>query len=544
MNDGYTSPMTLTCNNCLFNGDSYCSGIFAVDYGSSQGDYYRLNNCTIDNAYYLIAGPNYYYDSGTAVNSIFGDGVSPSGYWQGSSYNGFYNCYAFGGYTFSASANPFKTFGTMTTIIWRPMTLSATRARRPLTPACWPTSNRRPPTRRRTATTPTDDGAPDLGYHYPIDNTDSDADGLPDWWELYRLGSLTWSGSNLDGNGNTLLYDYQNGIVPANDIQFSIQVANNYVNTANPPAQIALQSGFPYYLAISVDDTNFAADAVWNLYTSGNITVPLGATQGWHEVWIGLRGYGQDASAAAWVWKRLKLDTTPPPLVITSPTHGTVNMPMIQLTGYSPESLSRIRYDLTNALGLVTNQMVHVLDQAYSTSTWEFTTNSFQAFDVSLTNGVNTITLHATDLAGNTSTLSTNFTLDYSGKTNPPSVQLYWPQDGTLICSSPYTWRGHIDDPTATVTAQLVDTNGNTNILNAIVERNGDFWVENVPLSGGSNWLTLTATDAAGNTTNVSITVFPGAVTMTIAMPPSDQLWNQVLPSMAPSATPPITRYG
>jgi hypothetical protein len=146
--------------------------------------------------------------------------------------------------------------------------------------------------------------------------------------------------------------------------------------------------------------------------------------------------------------------------------------------------------------------------------------------DVPLTNGLNVIKLHATDMAGNTTTASYNFTLDYSSRTNPPVVQLYWPQDGTLVCDGNYTWRGWADDPTATVTAQLVDTNGDTNIFEGIMERTGNFWVENLPLSDGTNFLTLTVTDSAGNVAVTNILVFPGAVGLTIDTPSADQLWN------------------
>ena len=351
---------------------------------------------------------------------------------------------------------------------------------------------------------------------------------VPEWWFWRYYGTTNLTDATLDTQNQTLLYDYTNHQAPANVIQFTVGVANNYMATANAPAQIALQSGIPGYIAIAVDNTNYLNATNWTVYTSANITVPLGATEGWHGVWIGLCGHTDAPSAAVWQWKRLKLDTTPPQLVIAGPTNGTVNVPMIQLTGYSPEALSGISYDIANALGLATNQQVLVLDQSYSTNTWEFTTNTFQAFDVPLTNGVNSITIHATDLAGNVATLVTNFTLDYSNKP-APDIQLYWPQDGTLICSSPYTWRGHIDDPTATVTAQLVDTSGDTNMFYGIVERNGNFWVENLPVSSGTNWLTLTVTDAAGSVTNKNIMVFPGSVALTITMPSSDQLWNQGL---------------
>lgn len=126
--------------------------------------------------------------------------------------------------------------------------------------------------------------------------------------------------------------------------------------------------------------------------------------------------------------------------------------------------------------------------------------------DVPLTNGSNLITLHATDMAGNTSTTNLSIVLDYSTRTNPPAVTLYWPQNGTLICNSNYTWRGWVDDPTAIVVAQTVDTNGCTNIFNGIVERDGNFWVENMSIYC-TNYLTLTVTDSAGNVAITNITI-------------------------------------
>jgi len=215
----------------------------------------------------------------------------------------------------------------------------------------------------------------------------------------------------------------------------------------------------------------------------------------------------------------------PPPLIITGPTNGTVNVPMIQLTGYSPEALTGIRYDLTNALGWVTNQQVLGLNQTYSTNTCEFTTNTFQAFDVPLTNGVNTITLHATDLAGNTSTLSANFTLSYSNKP-APVIQITWPQNGTRVTGSSFTLDGFVDDPTATVTTQIVDTSSSTNTVIGLVERSGRFWLEDLPLNSGSNVLAVTVSDVAGNTTATNITVVQSPVSLAMnALADASQLW-------------------
>jgi hypothetical protein len=145
----------------------------------------------------------------------------------------------------------------------------------------------------------------------------------------------------------------------------------------------------------------------------------------------------------------------------------------------------------------------------------KFTTNTFQAFDVPLTNGLNIITLYATDLAGNLTTLATNFTLDYTGKP-APTVQVNWPQNGAYLCGSNFTCNGSVSDPTATVMLQLVDTNGTTNLLNATVGRDGNFWAEYLPLSGGSNDLTITITDAAGNTVTTNLAIVQGDIGLAI----------------------------
>jgi hypothetical protein len=316
----------------------------------------------------------------------------------------------------------------------------------------------------------------------------------PDWWFWEYFGTVALSDANQDANGNSLLSDYTNNVVPAIFTFSGVQVANNYVNATPTPAQLEV-TGYPYYVSVLVDDANFN-DAVWNTYSSPNVAVNLWP-QGWHDVWIGLRGHADDASAAIWQYKRLKLDYTPPSLVITSPTNST--MPVIQLTGYSPEALASISYDLSNAVTVVTNQQAFITDQSYSTNTWEFTTNYFQCYDVPLTNGLNVITLHAMDLAGNVTTLTTNIIC--TGNTNLPGMTLLWPQDGMQMSSNSFTIQGRVDDPTASVSVTAVDSSGNTNVINGRTGRDGIFWIENVPLSAGTTMLALTAINATGVTT-------------------------------------------
>ena len=384
----------------------------------------------------------------------------------------------------------------------------------------------------------------DIGYHYVATDAtgnpkDTYVSGIPDYlvdaagngmdtnglaysWEAAYYGQIGLDPAALDTSSNTLLYDYTNNFAPANNIWFSIETTNNYLGASVVPVQVAV-AGSPYFIAMSVDDTNFMADAVWNTYGGSNVTVNLGGTQGWHDVWIGLRRHADDASAAIWQWKRLKLDHAPPTLVITSPTNSTVKVPMIQLTGYSPEPLDSISYDITNALGLVANQDAGVTRQFYDPIVGDFTTNWFECLDVPLTNGANTIIIHATDLAGNVSTNNFSFTLDYTGATNPV-IALTWPVNGMELCGSSFTLRGSVNDPTATIVATITATNGNTSVVSGVVERSGVLWVENLPLNNGTNWITLNVTNAAGHPNATNIYVVKSDMTLVLTNVDGD-LW-------------------
>lgn len=343
---------------------------------------------------------------------------------------------------------------------------------------------------------------------------DSDNDGVPDWWSWIYWGTPNVPDANLDysGNGKTFSQDYSNNITPTVFSFTGIQVANNVVSSITPSMQLDV-TGYPYYVATVVDDTNFAADANWQLYTGSSITVSLGLTEGWHDVWIGLLGHGSDPTNAVWQWQRMKLDYTAPSLVITASTNDTVTVPLVQITGYSPEALASINYDISNAVENVTNQPTMITGEAYSTNTFEFTTNYFQCYDVPLANGLNAITIHATDLAGNVTTLTTNIT--YSATTNQPVVSLIWPQSGMQISSDSITIQGRVDDPTANVVVSSVDAGGNTNSFSGLTGRNGVFWVENVPLSPGTNQLAITVSNAVGEVTT-NATLIQSAVGLTV----------------------------
>jgi hypothetical protein len=342
---------------------------------------------------------------------------------------------------------------------------------------------------------------------------DSDGDGLPDAWEINNFGNLNQTANgDYDGDGFSNLQEFENGTEP-NTVSFWLSVTNLYANASSACVQVHVIGGVPAGQAVLVDSTNVAT-ASWTTYSSSNLPVNLGAVEGWHTIRVGLRGR-TGSSQQLWRSTRIKLDSTPPILAITHPSVTTISQPLIQLQGYSSEAVSRITYDLTNATGWITNQPALVLDQYCDTNLWELTTNYFQAFDLELSEGTNTITLHAWDRAGNLTTTNFSLTLDLTNDHTAPVINLFWPQSGMKISGTSITWRGFVDDPTAVITVAVTGTNALTNVVTAVVEREGTFWAENVPLEEGTNFLTLSAVDTARNaaSTNITIVNLPAALT-------------------------------
>ena len=350
---------------------------------------------------------------------------------------------------------------------------------------------------------------------------DSGGNGLLDWWEWKYFGNYNENATNLDSTGSrTLFYDYQHGLDP-NVIQFGLNLPIDLA-TSNPVnGTINLFSGTPSYMAILVNDTN-QADAVWQTYNS-NVVVSLNMGNGAYNVLVGLRGLPADAQKT-WQSGRVSLYSVPPVLMITAPTSNVVSVPIIQVRGFANKELASLTYGISNAAGIFTNQSVYLAGQFYDTNLMAFTGSYFQCYDVALTNGLNTIILYGTDLAGNLTTTHFNVSLDYSLDKTPPVFNVLWPQDGTTVSGSKFTLLGQLDDTTANVRASIVDTSGNTNIVSGLIERSGKVWLQNLPLSAGTNNLTLTATDAAGNASAISLKIIGNDVGLTVNPLASDQL--------------------
>ena len=247
-------------------------------------------------------------------------------------------------------------------------------------------------------------------------------------------------------------------------------------------------------------------------------------------MYVGLRGL-QTTSQQAWETGIVYRDTVAPVIVITNPVLSATSVtnvtsqPIIQLQGYCPESLGGIRYGVINAAGAVTNQLGLVNQEDVDDVTLQGSTNYFECPDIALVNGTNTVTLWFADAAGNVTTTNLLFNLDYASDTNPPVLTLYWPQNGGLVVGSQFTLRGLLDDPTATVTARIVSPSGTTNTVAGLVELNGLLWVENLPLAVGTNSVSLTMTDAAGNVSTTNLNVIGDPINLTINTPPLTQLF-------------------
>ncbi len=343
----------------------------------------------------------------------------------------------------------------------------------------------------------------------------------PEWWFYEWFGTTNMSDYDRDYVGNTLAYDYAYHQEP-DIIAFALQFTNTYVSTRNVPARLTIFGGIPSYVATLINDTNLN-DAVWEPYEGTNVTVSLGSSNDTYAVSMGLRGFSPNATVT-WVPQQLlSLNAPTPILTITSPT-GTVSQPMIQVQGMVNETLSNLTYDVSNSAGMISGQQGYWSAAFFDTNVQNFTTNTFQCFDVPVTNGLNTITLHATDLLGTSVTTNVSFTVDYSSQANPPALGVLWPQDGTPIAGNSFTLEAQMDDDTATVTAQITDNNGNTITLPALVERSGTVWVNNLPLAAGTNTLTITAINAAGHSMTTNLTLVQSTVAVTMDPLGSGQL--------------------
>jgi hypothetical protein len=263
-------------------------------------------------------------------------------------------------------------------------------------------------------------------------------------------------------------------------------------------------------MAIVVNSKRFE-DASWGPF-NGNPTIALGPGEGPKEIWIGLRN--KKTGNMCWNARTVCVDLKPPSIKLNYPSKSSTSQPLIQIEGQSSEPLSEIRFDVVNTKGtqselegfITLNQHDSIQEALTSQNT------HFKCFDVELAQGDNTITVRVKDEAGNQTSQMFKIAFEVSNDRTPPAIEIQWPKNNDSIAGDACAIRGRLDDPTAEIMLETVEGEE----YFGQVERNGQFWLEHVPLLPEDNTFKLRATDAAGNTATTSITVRRANLRITI----------------------------
>ncbi len=302
--------------------------------------------------------------------------------------------------------------------------------------------------------------------------------------------------------------------VQSGPIQFSMRLGNENFNQTKVTGKFQVSGGKPEWESVLIkyspsggfvdfSQEDFAR-AIWTPY-DGMLHLDLGPNDGTYQIMACLKSGGSN-TRSAWIGTLVKLIRKAPVLVITSPTNEIVTQPYLQLKGYSPLPLAGVRYDISNALEVATNLSGSIYNSYLDFKTSQYTTDFFQCYDIHLSEGQNSIALHAKDPAGNAFATNLNITLDYS-RAQTPAIQILWPANGEDICGNSFTMRGQTEDAASIVTATITSTNGQEANVQGVVERTGRFWLENMPLYDGTNQLVLHIKNSAGleSSTNIHV---------------------------------------
>lgn len=167
----------------------------------------------------------------------------------------------------------------------------------------------------------------------------------------------------------------------------------------------------------------------------------------------------------------LVLDSRPPSIDIVSPSaNSLINAKTVAVSGSVDRNAASVAIT-THAGG--------------QNAAAEIGAGTFTAKEVKLDEGLNVITAKAVSQSGNIGSATIKITVD----TVPPKITLTTPKDQSVVNKKMITITGTIDDPTATVKIN------NTPVQVA----KGTFSLSGLNLNEGSNKISATAVDRAGN---------------------------------------------
>ena len=186
-------------------------------------------------------------------------------------------------------------------------------------------------------------------------------------------------------------------------------------------------------------------------------------------------------------------DTTAPTIAITAPTAGTTfSAPGTSVT------LSGIAAD-----NIGVTQVAWVTDRGASGVASG--TTSWSTGGIALGSGSTQITVTAYDKAGNTASAVLAVTTPLQTDTTPPTVSITSPTSASTFSTAgtTITLSGTAADNVGVTQVIWVSSNGSNGIASGTTSWN----TGGIPLQSGSNQLTVTARDAAGNRSSAIITV-------------------------------------
>lgn len=193
-------------------------------------------------------------------------------------------------------------------------------------------------------------------------------------------------------------------------------------------------------------------------------------------------------------------DSSVPTLAITAPTAGATYLTTAASVTLSGTSADNVAVATVTAL----NSANGAVGTPSGTTAWTIT-------GIALVAGTNVITVTATDTAGNTATKTLTVTRDNT----LPTVAITTPTSGPtyLAGSSPLSLAGTASDNVAVASVQWVNGAANGTATGTTA------WTASIPLTAGSNTITVTSTDTAGNvsaTSTLTVTYDNGAPAVAI----------------------------
>ena len=339
---------------------------------------------------------------------------------------------------------------------------------------------------------------------------------LPLAWQFDYFGVTGVDPGGLDPLGYSFLDDWINGRDP-NVVQFSLFVAQQYINSSPVPVQLSIVQGVPSFIAVLINDTNVS----WQPFTSTNLSVPVPA-DGTYVITVGLCGLATNATPT---WRSVTVvrDSAPLMLALTNLAVRSGSRPFIDPAGYASRALKTLNWTVVDASDGTTSGSGAVVALSGTLADGYHLTNWFQCVDLALALGTNWISIQAADRAGNVATTNFFYVFDTNGDITPPALTMVWPQNRIQVSGDSLTIQAWTDDDTANVALQYTDTNGTMQTVSGLVERGGNVWV-NVPLAADTNGFNLVTTDAAGNASTIAFIVVRSSVDMWVVPLSQDQM--------------------